>query len=88
MLTEQEVIKRLRSAVAAAGGQRKFAVIHGFTAGYINDVLRGKRALADRILAVIGVERSVIYQVIYRERDDAGGSEQAQRGQGDTEAIK
>lgn len=68
MLTEQEVMDRLRAAVDAAGGQRKFAAVHGFTAGYINDVLRGKRALADRILAVVGVERQVVQQVVYRER--------------------
>lgn len=63
MLTEQEVLERLRAAVAGAGGQRAFAQAHGFTPGYINDVLRGKRALADRILATIGVERFVIYRV-------------------------
>jgi DNA-binding transcriptional regulator YdaS (Cro superfamily) len=60
-LTEQEVIEQLRSAIASAGGQRAYADVHGFTPGYVSDVMRGKRALADRILATIGVERIVTY---------------------------
>lgn len=64
MLTEQDVIERLRAAVEAAGGQRRFADLHDFTPGYIHDVLHGKRALADRICAAIGVERQVIYRVV------------------------
>lgn len=69
MLTEQDVMDRLRKAIADAGGQRGFASAHGFTPGYINDVVRGKRALADRILAVIGVERKTVYQVTYQEKN-------------------
>lgn len=68
MLTEQEVIERLRIAVEAAGGQRAFARAHEFTAGYINDVLRGKRAPAERVLAVLGIERVIVHQVTYREK--------------------
>lgn len=61
MLTEQEVKKRLRAAVRAAGGQRAFANDHGFTVAYINDVIHGRRALADRILAAIGIKRETVY---------------------------
>lgn len=68
MLTEQEVRERLRAAIADAGGQRAFASAHDFTVAYVNDVVHGRRALADRILAAIGVERKVIYQVTYREK--------------------
>lgn len=74
MLTEQDVMRRLQAAIAAAGGQRQFAKAHGFTAGYINDVLHGKRALADRILSTIGVERSIVYRVTYQERPDEQSS--------------
>lgn len=70
MLTEQDVIARLRAAIDAAGGQRKFAEAHGLTPGYVNDVVHGKRALADRILATIGIERKVTYEVVYQERSD------------------
>ena len=67
-MTEQEVRERLQAAVDAAGGQRRFAELHGFSAAYVNDVLRGKRDLADRILATIGIERQVMYQVVYQEK--------------------
>lgn len=62
-MTEQEVIERLRAAIEQAGSQQAFADAFGFTAGYVSDVLRGKRDLADRILAAIGVERVVTYQL-------------------------
>jgi hypothetical protein len=67
MLTEAEVRALLAAAVASAGGQRRFAEQHGFTAGYINDVLRGNRNLSDRILRAIGVERIVVYRAIAKE---------------------
>lgn len=72
MLTEQEVMERLREAVKAAGGQRRFAEANGFTVGYVSDVLRGNRALADRILATIGVERTVTYRVSYQDKSHEG----------------
>lgn len=68
MLTEQDVIKRLTEAVEAAGGQRQFARSIGLTPAYVNDVLHGRRALADRILAAIGVERRITYHVTYEEK--------------------
>ena len=68
MLTEQEVITRLEKAVKAAGGQRQFARSAGLTPAYVNDVLHGRRALADRILSAIGVERRIVYHVTYEEK--------------------
>lgn len=65
-MTEQEVIEMLKAAVDAAGGQRAFARLHGLSAGYVNDVLRGKRGLSDRILKTIGVKRYVQTIVSYR----------------------
>ena len=70
-MTEQEVKDRLLSAIKSAGGQRQFAKAHGFSVAYVNDVVRGKRDLADRILVAIGIERKVIYQVTYQEANDA-----------------
>ena len=69
MLTEQEVIERLQAAIVAAGGQRKFAKAHALTVAYVHDVIHGRRALADRILATIGVERTIIHRVEYREKN-------------------
>lgn len=71
MLTEQEVKERLRSAIAESGSQRHFAKQHGLTVAYVNDVLHGRRALADRILAAIGIEREIVSRVTYRERGHA-----------------
>lgn len=71
MLTEQEVLARLRTAVAEAGSLREFAKAHKLTAAYVHDVLHGRRALADRILAAIGVERTIVYRVIYQEKGAA-----------------
>lgn len=68
MLTEQEVRERLRSAIVASGSQRNFAAQHRLTVAYVNDVLHGRRALADRILAAIGIEREIVSRVTYRER--------------------
>jgi DNA-binding transcriptional regulator YdaS (Cro superfamily) len=61
-MTEEEVIERLRTACANAGGQKQFAKLHGFTPGYVSDVLSGKRGPADRILATLGLERVVVYR--------------------------
>lgn len=68
MLTEQEVMARLRTAVTEAGGQRAFAEAHGFTVAYVHDVVHGRRAMADRILAAIGIERAIVRRVEYREK--------------------
>lgn len=68
-MTEQEVRKRLAEAIEAAGGQSVFADRHGFTRAYINDVVHGRRALADRILAAIGIERIVTYRVTYQKKE-------------------
>lgn len=64
MLTELQVIERLRAACIAAGGQKAFAKAHDLTPGYVHDVLHSKRAPAERILAAIGIERITMYQEI------------------------
>jgi hypothetical protein len=38
------------------------------TPAYVNDVLHGRRALADKILAAISVKRTVTYSVEYEEK--------------------
>ena len=68
MLTETQVIERLREACVAAGGQRSFAKAHNFTPAYVHDVLHRRRQLADRILAALGIERIIVY----RERQNNG----------------
>lgn len=80
MLTEQEVRDRLRTAINEAGGQRAFAEQHGLTPAYVNDVVHGRRALADRILAAIGVSRAVTYQIVQQESGDTPGIRGDERG--------
>jgi DNA-binding transcriptional regulator YdaS (Cro superfamily) len=67
MLTEEDVRARLRAAIEAAGGQRKFAEEHGFTTSYVHDVIHGRRALAARILQALGIKRIVLYQEMEAE---------------------
>jgi DNA-binding transcriptional regulator YdaS (Cro superfamily) len=62
MLTELQVIERLRMACASIGGQKAFARAHGFTPAYVHDVLHGRRPPADRILEALGLERIIIYR--------------------------
>ena len=69
-MTEQKVIERLKQAVQSAGGQRAFAREHGFSVAYVNDVLRSKRPLSDRVLATIGLRREVQHVVTYYEAND------------------
>jgi DNA-binding transcriptional regulator YdaS (Cro superfamily) len=64
-MTEEQARKTLRAAVDEAGGQRAFAKLHGFSAAYVNDVLKGRRALADHICKAIGVTRFVTYTTNY-----------------------
>jgi DNA-binding transcriptional regulator YdaS (Cro superfamily) len=66
-MTEQEVLNRLEVAVKAAGGQRAFARAHGLSVAYVNDVLRRKRTLSERVLATIGIRREVQHIVSYFE---------------------
>lgn len=64
MLTEQDVLDRFRAAIDAAGSQAAFARQHGVSLQYVNDVIRGRRDIGQKILAVLGVERVVLYRLI------------------------
>ena len=61
-LSEQDIADRLRAAIRTAGSQRAFARQHGISTQYVNDVLRGRRELGQKILDALGVERIVTYQ--------------------------
>jgi DNA-binding transcriptional regulator YdaS (Cro superfamily) len=65
-LSEEAVRERLRQALKAAGGQRAFARLHGFSAAYVNDVLHGRRYPAENICAALGVTRRTVYTVEYK----------------------
>ncbi len=62
MLTEQDIIARLRAAVTQAGSQKAFADLHHISEQYLSDVVRGRREPGRKILDVLGVERVVSYR--------------------------
>jgi DNA-binding transcriptional regulator YdaS (Cro superfamily) len=70
MLTDRDVIKRLQSAVQAAGSQRAFAAAHGVSEQYLSDVLRGRREIGQKILDTLGLERVVSYREADRLKKD------------------
>jgi hypothetical protein len=63
VFTKQELVERLRTAIASAGSQEAFAAQHDIAAAYISDVMRGRREPGQKILDALGVERVVTYRV-------------------------
>ena len=59
-LTANEVRERLRAA--CNGDQQGWAAEHLFSPPYISDVLNGRREPAERILAALGLKKTVIYE--------------------------
>lgn len=62
MLTEQDVMDRLRAAVTAAGSQKAYAEQIGVSQSYLSDVLIGNRAPGEKILTALDLEAVVMYQ--------------------------
>lgn len=52
-----EVLAALREAVDQAGSQRTYAQGIGVSQAYLGDVLHGRRAVGDKILAALGMTR-------------------------------
>jgi hypothetical protein len=55
-LTECDMLEMLRAACAEAGTQRAWANAHNLAPSFVNDVLKGKRGVTDRILDALGYE--------------------------------
>lgn len=62
MLTEQDVIDRLRAAVLVAGSQKAYAEQAGVSQTYLSDVLTGNRAPGEKILTALNLEAIIMYQ--------------------------
>jgi transcriptional regulator with XRE-family HTH domain len=62
MLSEQDILGRLRAAVRAAGSQQAFAEQHHISAQYLSDVLRGRREAGVKILDALGIEKVITYR--------------------------
>lgn len=56
-LTVDDVRARLSTAIREAGGQKAFAAVAGVSPAYVNDVIRGRRAVGERVLAALDLRR-------------------------------
>ncbi|KAB1071157.1 transcriptional regulator [Methylobacterium planeticum] len=60
VVTDAEVVARLRAGVAAAGSQRAYAAAAGLHGPGLCQVLRGRQAPAASHLRAVGVERALV----------------------------
>lgn len=61
-MRRDEVIERLRAAIARVGSQAAFAELHGISLAYVNDVLNFRREPGPAILEALGIEKVVTYR--------------------------
>ena len=67
-MTQQQVIDRLRAACTAAGSQRQWALTHGLSTVYVNDVVNGKRPPGPSILKALGLT-ALPQEIRYKEEN-------------------
>lgn len=63
ILTRDEVLARLESAIEAHGGLRRFCRRHALGESYISNVRSGRRSPPDNLLRVLGLEQSAVTYV-------------------------
>lgn len=54
--------RRLAAVIARTGSQKAAARELGVSAAYLNDVVRGRRAMSARLARALGLERVTIYR--------------------------
>lgn len=54
MLTQKELLKELQKAVKEAGTQKEWAEQNGVSTAYLNDILRSKRDISEKVAARLG----------------------------------
>lgn len=67
-MTKDDVLTLIQQGVKAAGSQRAFACQCNVTTQYINDILRGRRDPGPKVLDMLGIEKTTVYNVSYRLR--------------------
>ena len=67
MISEQEMLRRLRVAVQKSGSQRAFATEHGVSPQYVCDCLKGRRNIGVSVAQALGY-RPVVAYVLMEER--------------------
>lgn len=55
-------LDRLKAGVKQAGTQSAYAKQLGISLAYLNDVLRGRRAVSDNLAAKVGLVRHTTYR--------------------------
>jgi len=68
-LTEDQVYERIAQAIQRVGSQKAFADLCKLAPAYINDIVRKRRAIPDRVCEVLGIER--IVTVTYRAKEES-----------------
>ena len=68
-MTHDQLMKRIRRELAAAGSQTALARQWGVSIPYLNDVLHGRRDPGVSILTALGLERA---PVSYRKKAASG----------------
>jgi transcriptional regulator with XRE-family HTH domain len=61
-MTEEQVTKLLKAFVVKHGTYREAARAVGMSSGYLNDIVNGRRAPTDTVLAAIQVKRIITYK--------------------------
>jgi plasmid maintenance system antidote protein VapI len=60
-LQEQDLRKELIRLLKQKGSQSSLAREIGISSSYLNDVLRGKRQITERIAGHLGYKRSIVF---------------------------
>lgn len=63
MLTRDDLIARVHTAIQEAGSQKNLAQQWGISPGYITDLLHGLREPGPKILRAMDIERIVLYRL-------------------------
>lgn len=59
-----DVCAFIRARCAAAGSQREWAQMHGFTEQFVSAVLSARKMPSDRMLEILGLRKVVRFQPI------------------------
>lgn len=60
-MTNEEDIRRILNRQIEKTSQSDFAKEHGFSKGFISDVLKGRRNITDRLAGALGYIRKTIF---------------------------
>lgn len=62
MISETDLIEELRRQVAVARSQKAWALHHGLSEQYVNDVLHGRRHVGSSLARALGYRRIWRYE--------------------------